>query len=324
LSKLVWAMIAIAAPCGACTIVYASVNVGPAFKVKVEDRGHPVKGLRVEIKGYAVVTDENGLALFHDVGPGSYFLTASDEVDSLNGAALQVSPDGPTGVTVPLNWPSITPVAVRSLKGTMRGPDFLPGQSQPRLSLDLLEARSGRKLKSLQSNDRGEFDFETTAPGMYLIALNPSGLIGWSGEQIRGQIVVDVDQGAPTDSLDLDLTWSSCGLGYSDRGKCPKRDLQTEQLSGQVVDPTGAIIPGAKILLLDAARVRVEEVQSDEKGEFASSRRLAGTYDLVVSRPGFTPYRGTVHAESNGQPTRRSPFTVQLGLFGSCAAASLR
>jgi hypothetical protein len=292
--------------------------------VKVEDRGRPVKGLRVAIKGYAVVTDEDGFAVFRSVGTGSYFLTANHEVDSLNGAALQVSPDGPTGVTVPLKWPSITPVSVRSLKGTIRGPDFLPGQPQPKLSLDLLDARSGRKLKSSQSNDRGEFDFETAAPGMYFINLNPSGLIGWSGEQISGQIVVDVDQGAPTDSLDLDLSWSSCGMSYADGGKCPKRDLQTEQLSGQVVDPSGAILPGANILLSGADGARVEQLVSDREGKFASSRLLSGTYTLLVTRTGFMPYRGTVRAEPNGQPAHRSSFTVQLGGFGNCADANPR
>jgi hypothetical protein len=112
---------------------------------------------------------------------------------------------------VPLKWPSIAPVLVRSLKGRMRGPDYLPGQSQPRLSLDLLEGSSGQRLKSLQTTDRGEFDFESAAPGLYFLSLK-SGLRGWSGEQITGLVAVAVDHGAPADHLDVDLGSTSCGL----------------------------------------------------------------------------------------------------------------
>ena len=51
-SRLTLAMIAITARCGACSVVYPSVQVGPNFRVKVEDHGRPVKGLRVEIGSY--------------------------------------------------------------------------------------------------------------------------------------------------------------------------------------------------------------------------------------------------------------------------------
>ncbi len=187
----------------------------PNFTVRVEDRGRPVKGLRVQIKGYEVVTDENGRAHFRDVQPGSSLLTAGQDKWDGSGASLHVTADGPTDVTVPLQWPGITPVSVRSLMGAIHGPDFLPGQPHPKLSLDLLEARSGRKLKSLQANDRGEFDFENAAPGMYFINLNPSGLIGWSGEQIAGQIVADVSPSATALAIRLILDTASNVL-YAD------------------------------------------------------------------------------------------------------------
>src|SRR5262245_33044759 len=159
-------MIAMIARCGACTLVYRSVQVGPNFRVEVEDRGRPVKGLRVEIRGYqgsdnrAVSnTDKNGLALFRSVRPGSYHLSADHDAGIPDGADVEVKLGGPTDVTVHLKWPSVLPIAVRSLKGMMRGPDYLPGQSQSRLSLDLLEGSSGRLLKRVQTTDNGEFRF---------------------------------------------------------------------------------------------------------------------------------------------------------------------
>jgi hypothetical protein len=179
-------------------------------------------------------------------------------------------------------------------------------------------------LKTLQTNDNGQFNIEGATPGLYFLSLKPSGLRSWSGEQITGLIVIALDRDAPTDHLDLDLGWSSCGLSYADSSKCPQSDFQIEQLSGQVVDPSRAVIPRAKILLLDPAGTLVEQLQSDGEGKFASSRPLAGTYKLVVSSAGFTPYRRTVHAEPTPESTGRSPFTVQLGVLGSCSTANVQ
>jgi hypothetical protein len=318
-------MIAIAARCGACSVVYPGVQVGTNFRVRVEDLGSPVRGLRVGISDYGgsgntrVVTntDKNGFALFHGVRPGSYLLSADHDAGIPDGVDLEVKLDGPTNVTVSLRWPETAPILVHSLKGTIRGPDYLPGQPQPRLSLDLLEGSSGRRLKSLQTTDSGAFNFESAVPGLYFLSLKPSGLWGWSGERITGLVAVAVDRGAPTDDLDIDLAWTSCGLGYVDRSKCPQRDLQIGQLSGQVLDASGAAIRDAKILLFDSNETLVERLQSDSAGKFTSRRSLAGTYALVVSTAGFTPLRRTVHAEPTGDSTR---LNVQLGVSGSCSS----
>ncbi|HET9321906.1 MAG TPA: hypothetical protein VFO27_19085, partial [Bryobacteraceae bacterium] len=70
-------------------------------------------------------TDKNGVALFRGVRPGSYHLSPDHDAGIPDGVDLEVKLDGPTDVTVPLKWPSIAPVLVRSLKGRMRGPDYL-------------------------------------------------------------------------------------------------------------------------------------------------------------------------------------------------------
>jgi hypothetical protein len=135
---------------------------------------------------------------------------------------------------------------------------------------------------------------------------------------------VAVDQGAPTDHLDVDLGWTSCGLWYADRSECPQSDVRIEQLSGQVLDAGDAAIPGAKILLFDPAGTLVERLQSESAGKFTSAHSLAGTYQLVVSSAGFTPLRRTLRAEPTGNPSRLSALTVQLGVSGSCSAANLQ
>lgn len=87
----------------ACVIIYPSVRVGPNFQVKVEDRGRPVQGLQVVAgRTLRATTDENGLAHFRGVPPGSYGV-ATDRDDGVpDGVNLEVSRDGPVGVTVPL------------------------------------------------------------------------------------------------------------------------------------------------------------------------------------------------------------------------------
>jgi hypothetical protein len=317
-------MVAITAHCWACTFFYTSVLVGPNFQVKVEDRGRPVEGLRLEITGIQAITDKNGIASFRGVAPGSYVVSADLDAGVAAGAALDVKLDGPTDLVVPMKWPNIPPVLVRSLKGRIRGPDYRPGTSQLRLSLDLLEAISGKRLKSFETTDSGEFNLESAAPGLYFLRLNPSGLRGWSGEEITGLIAVAVDHSAPTDHLYLDLGWTSCGLWYSDASNCPQGDLQIGELSGRVLDTSEAAIAGASILLFDPAAKLVEQLQSDRTGTFTSNHLLAGTYQLVVSMPGFTPLRRTVHKEPTGDSKLLPPFTAELGVFGFCSFADQR
>jgi hypothetical protein len=317
-------MVAITVHCWACTYFYDPVIVGPNFVVSVEVRGRPVVGLRLDITGNHAVTDKNGYASFRGVAPGSYLVSAALDDGVADDVALDVKLDGPTDLVVPMKWPNIAPVVVRSLRGTIRGPDYLPGTPQPRLSLDLLDAISGKLLKSLRTTDGGEFSFESDAPGIYFLRLNPSGLRGWSGEEITGLIAVAVDHFPPTDHLEVALAWTSCGLEYSDPSLCPQDDLQIGEFSGRVLDARGAAIADASILLFDPAGKVVERLQSDGIGTFTSSHLLAGTYQLVVSRAGFTPLRRTVHKEPTGDSKRLPPLTVELGVVGSCSVADHR
>lgn len=306
LSKLIWAMIAGSAAAHACTIVSAITQVGPDFRVKVEDRGHPVKRLRIKIEGGAAVTDENGTAVFHGVRPGSNFVMLDTVAGIAEGTGLTVTSDGPTDVTISLKWPSIAPMSARSLKGTLRGADFVPGQPQRRFTLDLFDVTSQRKLQTTQTDERGEFDFENSTPGLYVINV------------ASGTMVVEVDNRSPAAVLDLDMGSTSCGTFFTDRNKCRTSNFQTDRLSGRVLDPSGASVGNATIDLADAAGKAVERLTSDPEGNFASSRNLTGTYELLVRMPGFTPYRGKVRLEPVNEPAQTGPLTIPLGLMGMC------
>jgi len=292
--------------------------------VSVEDRGQPVEGLHLKLAesdhggSREGVTGKDGVALFRNVPPGSYSLTV-DHDDGVGAAAnVQVKRDGPADATVALVWPSVGPVAVRSLNGVVLYESGQPAKVQGAMSVDLLDGFSGRRLRGGRVTGSGAFDFGTVAPGLYFLDLNPS------AGALSGLIAVAVDPSAGSDHLELDLGETDCGLFYTDRSKCAHAELKVDQLRGRVVDANGAGIADADIKLFSpAGGGLVEQLQSDEEGNFASPRSAVGTYRLVVSRGGFTPLRETLRIGANSDAAG-SFLTVQLGLVGSCTLAGVR
>jgi hypothetical protein len=330
LAKLIAAMIAMSAASRACSIVEWVINVGPDFKVVVEDRGHPARGVRVRIEGNPstvsgqsvaifgqplmigrdfAVTNENGVAFFHGVHSGSKTLTVVSIAGSDQGVALNVTSKGETEVRIPLWWMNTEPFAVRSLRGRLRG----SGSDIGRSSLNLVELASGRKLKTVETNGRGDFDFENTLPGLYAI-----------GAGDFGQFIVEVDRAARFDELDLELGRENCGgTILIDRNKCPRDNFRMDRLLGQVTDASGAIVPNASIDLLNADDTLLERLQSDAEGKFASSRET-GTYDLLVRMAGFPPYRATVRLGPTSEPVRQTRLTIPLGMGPTCRQPDLK
>jgi hypothetical protein len=316
-------MAANSSPGWACFIVYRSEALGPDFRVKVQDAGRqPARGLRLQLDSRAsgskvfASTDENGAAFFRDINAGAYYLSAHYDAGIGDAVLVEVKLRGPRGLTVALTWPVLRPIVVSSLRGSIRAPGYFPGRAQPRFSLDLLEAPSGRKLKSSQATERGEFSFEDVDPGLYFVRLTPPGTF-------QGSITVAVKPDAPADHLEVDLAWTSCGLQYTDASQCPQSDLSQRRLSGQVTDANGGAIQDAVISVLDRGEILVERLRSDGAGKFVSPSRLAGTYQLVVTGAGFTPLRAAVRLRPDDSE-KLSALTIRMGLSGECSAAEIR
>ena len=56
---------------------------------------------------------------------------------------------------------------------------------------------------------------------------------------------------------------------------------------GTVEDPSGAVVPGAKITLTQTGTGSVREIQADEQGRYNALSLPAGSYDMVVTSSGF-------------------------------------
>jgi hypothetical protein len=80
-------------------------------------------------------------------------------------------------------------------------------------------------------------------------------------------------------------------------------------VSGMVRDSSGAVIPGAELLLVNTGQQTVYRTRSDRLGSFSFPNLPVGPYDLTISAPGFITERKTnltVDADSASMRTRRS------------------
>jgi Carboxypeptidase regulatory-like domain/TonB-dependent Receptor Plug Domain len=62
---------------------------------------------------------------------------------------------------------------------------------------------------------------------------------------------------------------------------------QTASINGTVTDPSGAVVPGATITVVNEATNATREVQSSESGTYSLSSLTPGKYDVTVAKDGL-------------------------------------
>lgn len=77
---------------------------------------------------------------------------------------------------------------------------------------------------------------------------------------------------------------------------------QNGSISGQVVDTLGAIVPGATVIAVDAAK-KEKTVTSNKQGEYTISGLAPGSYTVRVIAPKFALYESADVAVAAGQKT---------------------
>ena len=70
-------------------------------------------------------------------------------------------------------------------------------------------------------------------------------------------------------------------------GPYAQSQATTGQIVGTVTDPTGAAIPGAKIVITDVAKGTSSSLTSNSAGEFTLAQLIPDTYAVKVEAPGF-------------------------------------
>ncbi len=88
---------------------------------------------------------------------------------------------------------------------------------------------------------------------------------------------------------------------------------QTGQVSGAVVDATGAGVPGAKVQLIHSITKNSREFVTEANGGFVFPNVLAGTYSVVVEREGFQRYQQNDIVVSQSERVDLRRIELQVG-----------
>jgi len=67
-------------------------------------------------------------------------------------------------------------------------------------------------------------------------------------------------------------------------------EIETATLSGRVTDPSGAVVPGMVVRLINRDGGEVVSVTSDRRGEYRAASLKAGSYDVAAEIAGFDPF----------------------------------
>jgi hypothetical protein len=81
----------------------------------------------------------------------------------------------------------------------------------------------------------------------------------------------------------------------------PAAPAGTGTLHGHILDPTGALIPGAQITVTTAAGAKVGNATADAAGGYQIKGLAAGSYVIDADCPGFAPFVSSPISLSDGQ-----------------------
>ena len=82
-------------------------------------------------------------------------------------------------------------------------------------------------------------------------------------------------------------------------------------ISGTVVDPTGAVVPGAKVSVTNNATNVVHQAVANKEGYFVAGQLPVGTYNVSVAAKGFESWNGTgIELNASDEKTLTIPLKV--------------
>lgn len=306
----VLALVPAAIQVNACVVVMPSEKVGTNFQVRLSS---PVEGVPVLLsKGASLAarqyTDKQGIASFRNIKPGSYATYARHI--SAEGANIEVTRTVSSARVVTLTFPSYRPpVVVGSAKGQFRLARRFGDDAEPAFPVQI-EGIDGKVLRRGTSVD-GLVDLQFADPGLYFLVLD-----GGEG----GEISIEIDPKARNEAFDFDLSWSSCGLTYTDLNECKHPELRLQRIEGVVTDVAEAAIERARVQLRSRDAAYSQVATTGRSGEIPTIQAPPGEYDLSVEAAGFSSLRESVRI---GPDEDANSIQATLGI-GQCSQAKLR
>ena len=94
--------------------------------------------------------------------------------------------------------------------------------------------------------------------------------------------------------------WSFCPLA----AQAPRVTTGTATLRGHIADPTGALIPGAKVVVTNQLGVAVTSTTADAQGVYAITNLAPGSYIVQAAVDGFAPFTSPTISLAAGQYKR--------------------
>ncbi|MGH9605190.1 MAG: carboxypeptidase regulatory-like domain-containing protein [Terracidiphilus sp.] len=94
-------------------------------------------------------------------------------------------------------------------------------------------------------------------------------------------------------------------------GAPPTQAVGTATVRGHVADPSGALIPGAKVTIANALGVAIKTTTSDATGDFTVTGLAPGNYIVEVEMPGFALYTSPTFALAAGE-SKRADVTMAI------------
>ena len=87
----------------------------------------------------------------------------------------------------------------------------------------------------------------------------------------------------------LALLFALCGQFHPAAAAVPAATPRVYELTGRVLDPSGAVVPGAGVTLFSQGHSPVGSAVTDEEGHFLLQNVSAGSYELVARSVGLEP-----------------------------------
>lgn len=277
----------------ACAISYLLVDVNPSFHVLVKHGNQPISGIGVAVYGTRgtdreledkpflhLVSDKNGTINVASLKPGTYFIaTEGTGQGSAFYAVLGDKRRSKAKDEVSLEWPARTVIRTKHLAGKLLDANDWSTfeMSLANAELELWKPGTLTPIAKQTISREGRFEFQTTAPGLYILRLK--------GGFHEGEIGLDLSP-ASSDAVDevkLHLTETSCGLMYQ---QCPAwKPLELRSSNLTFLEATGKPWQRAAYRLERRDGALVAQGSTDENGKSALSEILAGEFRLVLAKP---------------------------------------